>query len=418
MSGNVALDVQGLSKRYKLGTRQPYRRLGESLVRLAKSPFKPKAAFRSRETLWALKDVTFQIEEGEILGVVGANGAGKTTLLRILSKITLPTEGRAEVFGRVGSLLEVGTGFHPELTGRENVFLNGAILGMPRKEIAAKYDEIVAFAEIPEFMETPVKHYSSGMRVRLAFSVAAHLEPEILFIDEVLAVGDAAFQAKCLGKMEEVAGGGRTVLFVSHNMGMITSLCTKAMLFEHGRISMEGEPQEVVEAYLSAGYSSDGRWTHPEDATCGQTLRISSLEISREDGSISPTIPFDEPVRITVEHEVRQPENNVMLLLKITDMSGNVILTTSDVDADPSRGDWKPGRYRSVVEIQRSLLRPGRYLLTVHAKKRRGVKLDEHPRCLGLEIAPIRYAMQENRAGLITPIIPWESGPLPREVAG
>jgi lipopolysaccharide transport system ATP-binding protein len=398
--GDVAIKVEGLSKRYQLGTRQGYRRIGDAFASLVRRRDR-------RDLLWALKDVSFTVDRGDILGVVGPNGAGKTTLLRILSKITHPTEGRAELYGRVGSLLEVGTGFHPELTGRENVFLNGAILGMPRKEIARKYDEIVAFSEIPDFMETPVKHYSSGMRVRLAFSVAAHLEPEILFIDEVLAVGDAAFQQKCLGKMEEVAGAGRTVLFVSHNMGMITSLCTRAILMEHGRITRDGNPQEVVEAYLSEGYNSAGRWEHPVDATCGQTLRVNSIEVVRNDGSVQPTVPFDEPVRIRIEHEVREAESNVMMLVRLTDMSGNVLLVSSDTDEDATRGNWEPGRYRYTCTIPGSLLRPGRYLISAIAKKRRGIRLDEHRNVLGVEIAPIRFALQTDRAGVITPILPW-----------
>jgi lipopolysaccharide transport system ATP-binding protein len=312
------------------------------------------------------------------------------------------------MYGRVGSLLEVGTGFHPELTGRENVFLNGAILGMPRKEIVRKYDEIVAFSEIPEFMETPVKHYSSGMRVRLAFSVAAHLEPEILFIDEVLAVGDVAFQQKCLGKMEEVAGAGRTVLFVSHNMGMITSLCTRALLMKNGHVVMDGSPQNVVETYLSEGYNSEGRWEHPANETCGEEVRIASVEVIRADGSVQPTVPFDEPVHIRIEHEVFEAQKAMMLLVRLTDMSGNVLLVTSDVDTDPTRGAWELGRYRYTTTIPGSLLRPGRYTLSVIAKKRRGVRLDEHRNCLGLEVAPIRFAMQEDRAGVITPMLPWE----------
>jgi len=247
--------------------------------------------------------------------------------------------------------------------------------------------------------------------------VAAHLEPEILFIDEVLAVGDASFQQKCLGKMEEVAGAGRTVLFVSHNMGMITSLCTRALLFEHGRIKSDGEPQQVVESYLSEGYNTQGSWTHPPDATCGGELRIRSVEIVRADGSVQPYVPFDEAPRIRVEHEVSTQQQHVMLTIKLTDMAGNVILVTSDVDEDPTRGTWEAGRYRYTCALPAALLRPGRYLISVVAKKRRGIRLDEHRNCLGVEIAPIRFAMQENRAGVITPILPWELEVVSNEVA-
>src|SRR5213080_4833575 len=243
MTGDVAIRCQGLGKQYRLGPRQRYRALRDTLPALALAPFR---GLRSAigfgrptaqgATLWALRDVSFEVSAGEIVGIIGANGAGKSTLLKILSRITAPTEGQAEIHGRVGSLLEVGTGFHPELTGRENVYLNGAILGMHRAEIERKFDEIVAFAETEKFLDTPVKRYSSGMYVRLAFAVAAHLEPEILVVDEVLAVGDAEFQKKCLGKMREVAEGhGRTVLFVSHNMVAVQNLCSVAMLLQDGR---------------------------------------------------------------------------------------------------------------------------------------------------------------------------------------
>jgi lipopolysaccharide transport system ATP-binding protein len=240
---DTVIRVDGLSKLYRIGRPEDrYKTLRESMAGAVKTPFKRAAKlFRGQpycaanmETIWALKNVTFEVKRGEVIGIIGRNGAGKTTLLKILSRITEPTEGYAEIDGRVGSLLEVGTGFHPELTGRENIYLNGAILGMKKAEIERKFDEIVAFAEVEKFIDTPVKHYSSGMYVRLAFAVAAHLEPEILMVDEVLAVGDAAFQEKCLGQMGEVARGGRTVLFVSHNMAAIESLCSRAILLKTG----------------------------------------------------------------------------------------------------------------------------------------------------------------------------------------
>ena len=389
---DAAIRVTGLSKRYRLGASQPYRR----------------ALRRKRETLWALRDVSFDVREGEILGVIGANGAGKTTLLRILARITLPTEGRAELYGRVGSLLEVGTGFHPELTGRENVFLNGAILGMSRSEITRKYDDIVAFSGIEGFMETPVKHYSSGMRVRLAFSVAAHLESEILFIDEILAVGDASFQQRCLGKMEEVANAGRTVLFVSHNMGMVTALCTRAIWIEGGRIRTDGSPQEVVEAYLSQSYVGDGVWRHPVDAGCGDRLRITAASVVDAAGVPRPAVAFEDALRIQVEHEVYTAIEGVAVVVRLTDALGNVILVSQDVDVDPSRGSWQPGRYRSTVTLPGALLRPGRYFIGVQGKQRRGVKLDAHDACLGVEVLPIRFTVQPNRPGVITPMLRWE----------
>ena len=247
---DVAIRVEHLSKRYKLGEREPYKSLRDVIARGARAPLrwlggKNKPA-NSDQYLWALEDVSFEIRQGEAVGIIGRNGAGKSTLLKILSRITKPTRGKAEIYGRVGSLLEVGTGFHPELTGRENIYLNGAILGMKRREIERKFDEIVAFAEIEKFLDTPVKRYSSGMYVRLAFAVAAHLEPEILLVDEVLAVGDAQFQKKCLGKMGEVANLGRTVLFVSHQMDAITRLCQNAIHLDSGKMVSVGSVEKVT----------------------------------------------------------------------------------------------------------------------------------------------------------------------------
>jgi lipopolysaccharide transport system ATP-binding protein len=243
--------VENVGKRYVLGAREEqYQTLRDSLSSLVRAPFKRLNGSQTQpETLWALRDVSFEVAPGEVVGVIGGNGAGKSTLLKVLSRITEPTTGRVELYGRVVSLLEVGTGFHAELTGRENVFLNGAILGMKRSEIERKFDEIVAFAEVEKFVDTPVKRYSSGMYLRLAFAVAAHLEPEILIVDEVLAVGDAAFQKKCLGKMEDVSRGGRTVLFVSHNMGAVSNICQSGIVMQRGRVVLRGNVNEAVSYY-------------------------------------------------------------------------------------------------------------------------------------------------------------------------
>jgi lipopolysaccharide transport system ATP-binding protein len=259
---DIAIRVEGLGKQYRIGKRERYRALRDTITdamyapfRRMRSVFRPSGVETSEpsETIWALKDVSFEIPRGEVVGVIGRNGAGKSTLLKVLSRITEPTEGRVEIHGRVGSLLEVGTGFHPELTGRENIYLNGAILGMRRAEIARKFDEIVAFAEVQKFIDTPVKHYSSGMYLRLAFAVAAHLEPEILIVDEVLAVGDSTFQKKCLGKIGEVAQDGRTVLFVSHNMTAIESLCGKCLLLQSGLLKQYSSSEAVIARYLTEG---------------------------------------------------------------------------------------------------------------------------------------------------------------------
>jgi lipopolysaccharide transport system ATP-binding protein len=255
----TVIKVQNLSKQYRIGNKEGYKTFRETLVDAAKAPFQKistlinrQSAIRSpqSETIWALKDVSFEVKQGEVVGIIGRNGTGKSTLLKILSKITEPTEGRVELRGRVGSLLEVGTGFHPELTGHENIYLYGAILGMDRWEVTRKFNEIVAFSELEKFIDTPVKRYSSGMYMRLAFAVAAHLEPEILLVDEVLAVGDVAFQRKCLGKMGNVSKEGRTVLFVSHNMAAIENLCEKAILLNSGNVIRQGDPKQVINFYL------------------------------------------------------------------------------------------------------------------------------------------------------------------------
>ena len=263
----LAIRAEGLSKQYRIGVGPRYKMLRDSLSGLAAAAFRPWRR-RTPETIWALRDVSFEVKLGEVVGVIGRNGSGKSTLLKILSRITEPTEGRAEIRGRVGSLLEVGTGFHLELTGRENIFLSGAILGMRRAEIGRKFDEIVEFAEVEKFIDTPVKHYSSGLYLRLAFAVAAHLEPEVLLVDEVLAVGDAAFQKKCLGKMSDVAMQGRTVLFVSHNMASVEHLCERCILLDNGHVRLAGESHEVIGRYTSlAETAGEGRSPGEADLT-------------------------------------------------------------------------------------------------------------------------------------------------------
>jgi len=266
-----AIRVSGLGKRYRIGERVRYKSLRESISNAVTRTF--RGGRRAEETIWALKDVSFEVAPGEVVGVIGRNGAGKSTLLKILSRITEPTEGRVELHGRVGSLLEVGTGFHLELTGRENIYLNGAILGMKRAEIGRKFDEIVAFAEIDRFLDTPVKHYSTGMYLRLAFAVAAHLEPEILLIDEVLAVGDAGFQRKCLGKLEDTARSGRTVIFVSHDLAAVRQLVGRACMFEEGGLRMAGPPDEVIRAYLSSVDNTPGSLQSRRDRKGTQAIR-------------------------------------------------------------------------------------------------------------------------------------------------
>ena len=311
-----AIKVEGLGKRYRIGRQERYKALRDVLadtvrtpVRQAKSLLQGGDGHRSHEkpTFWALKDVSFQVRHGEVIGIIGRNGAGKSTLLKILCRITEPTEGEVRLRGRVGSLLEVGTGFHPELTGRENVYLNGAILGMRRHEIDRKFDEIVAFAEIERFLDTPVKHYSSGMYVRLAFAVAAHLEPEILLVDEVLAVGDVEFQEKCLGKMKDVAHSGRTVLFVSHNMGAIERLCRRGILLEGGRVSFVGSQTEAITCYLDRVVQR--RVLARDEARSGNGLvRVNAIEFRNEYGQCVEQLRSGQDIKVHLAYEGATPQ--------------------------------------------------------------------------------------------------------------
>ncbi len=294
--------VEGLSKEYRIGERRAgYETLRESIVRAVKAPLNHlRNGGRNSTTIWALKDVNFEVAPGEVVGIIGSNGAGKSTLLKTLSRITEPTRGRAELYGRLASLLEVGTGFHPELTGRENIYLNGAILGMRKLEIDRKFDEIVAFAELAKFLETPVKHYSSGMYMRLAFAVASHLEPEILLVDEVLAVGDAAFQKKCLGKMGEVAKQGRTVLFVSHNLTAVKSLCRRTFWLDQGQIVANDSTEKVVLNYIQSGTQTKRQrhWDDPQSAPGGAEVRLQEISVTPVTENVEQPITVETPVRI------------------------------------------------------------------------------------------------------------------------
>jgi lipopolysaccharide transport system ATP-binding protein len=318
------------------------------------------------ETIWALKDVSCEIKRGEVVGIIGPNGAGKTTLLKILSRITEPTEGQAEIHGRVGSLLEVGTGFHPELTGRENIYLNGAILGMKKAEIEQKFDEIVDFAEIEKFIYTPVKHYSSGMYVRLAFAVAAHLEPEILLVDEVLAVGDAAFQKKCLGKMENVAQQGRTVLFVSHNMVALQNLCRRAIWLQAGSMIENGETASVIRSYLDqfSTYKLEQSWINIELAPGNDAVRLHSARILTEEGSVSDEITTWTSLTIEFCYWNLLPGAELNLSLVLYNNEGTVLFNTTSAFESQWHGKPFPqGLFRSSCVVPGKLLNDGSYYL-------------------------------------------------------
>ena len=412
-SDGYAIRVEHLSKRYRIGMDRTYKTFCESAVNAFKSPVKTMTNLRKQnDTFWALKDVNFEVNRGEVVGIIGRNGAGKSTLLKILSRITHPTEGEVILKGRVGSLLEVGTGFHPELTGRENVYFNGAILGMKKKEIEDKFDEIVEFSGVEKFLDTPLKRYSSGMQVRLAFSVAAHLDPEILLVDEVLAVGDAAFQKKCLGKMKDVATGGRTVLFVSHNMEAIRRLCPRAVLIADGHIQLDGNSEDIVSAYLSHGREQtpgvrdyDGP-TAPGD----DYVRLRSIRLVNEVGNLASVFRINEGLSADIVFTVLQPIFEFHTHLRVFTQDGVLVFGTGSWD-EKSAGNSQllPGRYIARCVIPGNLLNRGFYYLTVTGAvpNVRYIFMEEN--VLGFEIIELGGAggLIGFRPGIIRPIIKW-----------
>jgi len=364
---DLAIRVENLSKRYRIGVRQQrYRRFSETVMDTFSAPIRRLRSLGKptppEETIWALKEVSFEVERGEVLGIIGRNGAGKTTLLKILSRITEPTEGRAEIHGRVGSLLEVGTGFHSELTGRENVYLNGAILGMKKAEIDRKFDEIVAFSGIEKFLDTPVKRYSSGMRVRLAFAVAAHLEPEIMLVDEVLAVGDFQFQKKCLGKMGEVARGGRTVLFVSHRMSAIRQLCPTCLWIDNGRIRKTGASSPVIDCYLAAVDKSGETAEAVFDEDPEKEFQLRCVRLLNEEGVLAQRFDCDNPVIIELACQVHRRVPGLYGYLSVSREDGITAMVSDSFDVVPNPLDDLPvGTYSVRITIPARTLGPGQY---------------------------------------------------------
>ena len=363
------IKAEGLAKQYRVGISEPtYRTLRDAITGAAAAPFKMLSRSRrgSRsELVWALDGVSFDAQPGDVVGIIGRNGAGKSTLLKILSRITEPTRGRADLYGRVSSLLEVGTGFHPELTGRENVFLNGAILGMTRVEINRKFDEIIAFSGIEKFIDTPVKWYSSGMYLRLAFSVAAHLEPEILIVDEVLAVGDASFQRKCLNKMQSVSEQGRTVLFVSHDMTAITRLCPRAILLEGGKVLHDGPAHEVVSSYLTSGLGTTAEriWNDPETAPGNDVARLRAVRVRTQDGRVTDAVDIRRPVGIEIEFEVLQSGYKLTPNFHVFNEQGVNVFITKDVDREWQDRPRPAGVYTSTAWIPGNFLAEGTLLV-------------------------------------------------------
>lgn len=363
---DLAIRVENLGKRYHIGGAQTrYKTLRETLISAASAPVRWLKGQRHEENMfWALQDVSFEIKQGEAVGIIGRNGAGKSTLLKILSRITKPTTGRVELFGRVGSLLEVGTGFHNELTGRDNIYLNGAILGMSRQEIMRKFDEIVAFAEVEKFLDTPVKYYSSGMYVRLAFAVAAHLDPEILVVDEVLAVGDAQFQRKCLGKMGKATQDGRTVLFVSHNMGAVSQLCSRAIILKRGKISLDCDTASAISAYLSEIAGTNHAIEYPIEPD--RDIQINSIFISLPDGTVVGSCKHNQPFCVNVKYTVRNWKLGSYICLDVFNELDSRILWSSDTKSvDEMMNPRNSGTYQARITIPANVLSPGMYLFTV-----------------------------------------------------
>lgn len=380
-SNDIAITVEDVSKIYRIGLKSSRsENLGSAMLDFLKNPWRNYKKYRSlydfsdvdlykddaqkaveHGLLWALKDISFEVARGEVVGIIGRNGAGKSTLLKILSRITSPTKGRLTTRGRVSSLLEVGTGFHPELTGRENVYLNGTVLGMRKKEVEQRFDEIVEFSGVEKFLDTPVKRYSSGMRVRLAFAVAAHLEPEILIVDEVLAVGDAAFQRKCLDKMEDVGKGGRTVLFVSHSMTAVTRMCERVILLENSTIAQDGSPHQVVSAYLQGAHGSPARrlWNDINKAPGGDVVRLMGMRVLDRNFEVSDAHDISQPIYIEVEYEVLESGHVVQLHLAFVNGEGTLLFVSVDLDETWRKRRRPAGRYVNSVEIPGDLLAEG-----------------------------------------------------------
>ena len=416
------IKVENLSKQYIIGGKQEsYSTFRESLVNTMRLPLEAlKRGNRKNgnNSFWALKDINFEVMPGEVVGIIGRNGAGKSTLLKILSRITQPTKGRIELYGRVGSLLEVGTGFHPELTGRENIYLNGAILGMKREEIAKKFDEIVDFAEIENFLDTPVKRYSSGMYTRLAFAVAANLDPEVLIVDEVLSVGDINFQKKCLGKMSEVARGGRTVLFVSHNMAAVKSLCRHAIILEKGELSFIGDVQATVDHYLyqsnnSVEASSIYRWNGEPVVSENKTGRILSIKVLNEERNTVNEIDISSSILFEIEYDVLKSGAKFNLTLVMYSQEGvHVFSSPSSSDELWYQRPHPKGQFRSYCKVQGNLLNQGRFDFTLLLVENGTSIVDQVDKLVSLDLIDLggnKANYYGNWGGVVRPLLQWQT---------
>jgi lipopolysaccharide transport system ATP-binding protein len=426
---DTVIKVENLSKQYVLGKKANAEGLRHAIHDLAYAPLRwlksrngahsahperngyPRVRENAPRDFWALKDVSFDIKQGEVVGIIGRNGAGKSTLLKILSRITEPTQGHIEITGRVASLLEVGTGFHPELTGRENVFLNGAILGMSRAEIKRKFEEIVAFAEVEKFLDTPVKRYSSGMYVRLAFSVAAHLEPEILIVDEVLAVGDTQFQQKCMEKIKAVGQSGRTVIFVSHNLSTVQNLCQTGILLEKGRFISKGDPSSVIGLYLASKENSTGLWTRTAAYPLSEGVFFERITFSAQENM--PTAEFDtnQIIRININTTATRNFENVQIGINLINQEGITVFTTCNTDVEKRYVLIPQGRHNFSVEIPCGLLPQGRFFLLIISHVPQDRVLDLIDKTLSFfvnDVGSHATILKDHRPGVVTPLFAWE----------
>ena len=418
---DIAIRVENLGKKYRIGTNQTrYQTLRESIINGVSTSLERLKGNQPKEDniIWALKDINFEVKHGEVLGIIGRNGAGKSTLLKILSRITKPSTGRFELNGRVGSLLEVGTGFHPELTGRENIYLSGAILGMKRKEINRKFDEIVDFAEIEKFLDTPVKHYSSGMYMRLAFSVAAHLEPEILLVDEVLAVGDAEFQKKCLGKMGEVAGQGRTVLFVSHNMGAVKQICKKTILLDNGFITNVGDNDIVIAKYQKVIDYCQTQWinNYDEGSWANPYFSPKSFKIINEDNElVHDVLPANRKIGVLIEGEISILHQALTIGFAVHASSGEILFWSQHKDTKPDQWpNLQTGNNKLVGWIPPHFLNEGIYQIELIASLHFTEWILEPGRNSPSISLHVQGSLSDSpylilpRPGFIAPILPFE----------
>ena len=421
---NTVISVEHLSKQYDLGvigtgtlTRDFERWWART--RGKPDPYSPVTQDYTRkhgdETILALDDVSFTVQQGEALGIIGRNGAGKSTLLKILSRVTAPTSGVVKVKGRIGSLLEVGTGFHPELTGRENVFLNGAILGMKKAEVASKFDEIVAFSGVEKFIDTPVKRYSSGMYVRLAFAVAAHLDPEILIVDEVLAVGDAEFQKKCLGKMGDVAEEGRTILFVSHNLAMVKALCSTGLLLYNGQILQESNINSVIDAYMIRSEQDTKSYYEFPPSNIDNGFHFCTLSIQKKNSSdILTDIPLTEGFDLIIDYRLTKPIAGMNIAFHLYDMFGQAIFSSTDVDSCLKNIEKQrdPGKYTAIINVPSDFLRAQSYILGVSASIPNKLVLADYKKLTRINVVDSGSPdgiLRQHREGIINPILEWKT---------